>query len=74
MSNRRNAVATVTVLNPKWSSERVLAEARRRTKELFNPKGTQKMLDGLLKEAGWSSDEFIDALCQDVIRKGSQQH
>lgn len=72
MSTRTNATANnVTILNVKWSQEKVLAEARRRTKEHFNSKGTQVMLSGLLKEAGWTEDEFIDALCQDVIRRGT---
>lgn len=60
------------VFRMKWSREQVLSEARGRTKELYtdNPKRVQEMLAGLLAEAGWSEDEFIDALCQDVIRKG----
>lgn len=67
----RTRQATVTVLKTaKWSSSRVLAEARVRTKELFNPKAVAGMLQELLKEAGWSEDEFMDALCKDIIKKG----
>lgn len=57
----------------KWTEERVLAEARRRTKELFtdNSKRVQLMLAHLLVEAGWSEEDFIDALCQDAIRRGT---
>lgn len=65
--------ATVTVLKPRWSENKVLAEARKRTKELFHPKAVQEMLAGLLKEAGWSEDEFMDALCQDVIKRGGRR-
>lgn len=57
----------------KWSEERVLSEARRRTKELFtdNPKKVQLMLAHLMVESGWTDEEFIEALCKDTIRKGT---
>lgn len=62
--------SNVTVLNAKWSKDQVLAEARRRTKEQFNSKKTQEMLSQLLAEAGWTEEDFIDALCQDIIHRG----
>lgn len=63
----------IVVDNTKWSKERVIDEARRRTKELFtdNMKKIQHMLACLLDEAGWTEDEFIDALCQDAIQRGT---
>lgn len=69
----RNHQATVTFLKTgKWGTARILKEARTRTKELFNPKAVATMLQGLLEEAGWTEDEFMDALCQDVIKKGQR--
>jgi len=58
----------------RWSEARLLVEARKRTKELFtdNSVRVQKMLSNLLKEAGWNEEEFIDALCKDVIAHGKQ--
>lgn len=74
MSHRASASAVnnVTPIRSagRWSKDQVLSEARRRTKDEFSQRGTAKMLAELLAEAGWSSDEFIDALCQDVVRKG----
>lgn len=57
----------------RWSGDRVLAEARRRTKELFtdNPRKVQSMLAALLEEAGWEEEEFIDLLCKDVVSRGT---
>jgi len=67
-----------TILKPllkaRWSQERILAEARKRTAALSteetsdNASRIQKMLDELVREAGWTDSEFIDALCKDVIQ------
>lgn len=73
MSTRQARNATVTVLKSRWSEKQVLTEARRRTKELFHPKAVQEMLASLIKEAGWNEEEFIDALCQDVIKRGGRR-
>ena len=60
--------------NTRWSQERILAEARKRTTDLSvditsdNASRIQKMLDELVREAGWTDAEFIDALCKDVIQ------
>jgi len=54
----------------RWSQARLLNEARTRTKRLAEPVKVQEMLGNLLIEAGWEEDEFIDALCQDVIKSG----
>ena len=69
-TNLRNATPSE---GEKWSREKVIREARLRTRELFtdNSRRVQVMLAKLLEEAGWSEDEFIDALCQDVIKNGS---
>ena len=58
----------------KWPRTRVLSEARKRTKELFtdNSKRIQAMLADLIAEAGWTEDEFIDALCSDVIQNAAR--
>ena len=70
-TNNRGGIARIIKAN-KWTQEQVLREARKRTKELFtdNSKKIQTMLANLMVEAGWSEEEFIDALCQDVITKG----
>lgn len=54
----------------RWSKETILAEARKRTAAMpaDNASGIQKMLDELVREAGWTDAEFIDALCNDVIQ------
>ena len=67
-----------TILKPlltaRLSQERILAEARKRTAALSteetsdNASRIQKMLDELVREAGWTDSEFIDALCKDVIQ------
>ena len=56
----------------KWSKERVLKEARRRTREVKdqNQSRLQEALAILMKEAGWKEDDFIDALCKDVMARG----
>ena len=58
---------------PRWSAVRVLAEARSRTKALNtdNARQVSKMLAGLMEEAGWDEDEFIQVLCKDVIQRGT---
>lgn len=76
MSNRGAAAHVSSFLNiaplkVRWSEEKILAEARKRTKETFSPKSTQVMLESLLQEAGWTNVEFIDALCRDVVKKWS---
>jgi hypothetical protein len=57
----------------RWDTERILNEARKRTAELMsdNTKRVQSMLEDLMKEAGWSESEFVDALCTDVIQRKS---
>ena len=59
-------------MSAKWTKDKVLAEARKRTRALMtdNTVRVQRMLDGLVKEAGWSEEEFIDALCADIIQNG----
>jgi len=63
----------VGVASEKWPKEQVLDEARRRTRALCtdNSRRIQAMLAQLLEEARWSEEEFIDALCQDTIRRGT---
>jgi hypothetical protein len=56
----------------KWSEERVLAEARRRTKALNaagdnDPQKMQAMLEALYVESGWEEEDFIWALNEDVV-------
>jgi len=78
MKTSKHTTTPAAVTSPKrlklgrWSQERVLAEARRRTKELFtaNSVAVQRMLADLLVEAGWEEDDFVDALCKDVIQNG----
>lgn len=67
-----NVTSKGTLPMIRWPQERVLAEARRRSQEHLEPRKIQQMLTDLLREAGWSEDEFIDALCEDVIRRGSR--
>lgn len=61
--------------NLKWSKDRVLKEARRRTREVKDQNHTrlQEALALLMTEAGWNEGDFIDALCKDVIARGGQQ-
>lgn len=56
----------------KWTRDKVLQEARRRTKiiNVENSKRIQVMLDELLVEAGWSENEFIETLCKDAMTNG----
>lgn len=57
----------------KWSKERVLKEARRRTREVKdqNQSRLQEALAILMKEAGWNENDFIEALCKDVMSRGA---
>ena len=59
----------------RWSKERVLAEARARCKEasIDNPAQAQQLLEDLCVEAGWSGQEFLEALIQDVASRNRQQ-
>lgn len=56
----------------KWGEERVLEEARRRTRALqaagdADPKKVQAMLEALYVESGWDEEDFIWALNEDVV-------
>lgn len=68
-----NVSSSSSLKAARWSTDRVLSEARRRTKLLFtdNPKKVQAMFGHLVKEAGWTDEEFIDALCTDAIQRGT---
>ena len=66
-------------LTSRWPSVKVIEEARKRTRatSINNASDTQSStiavrgaLEKLLIEAGWSEDDFIDALCEDVGKKG----
>jgi len=67
----------VTRLVPviKWSTDLVLQAARERTRSITvtDSKGIQKMLADLMVESGWSEEDFIDALCEDVKRRHRQR-
>lgn len=58
----------------KWPTELVLKTARERTKELAcdNAKRVQTMLSSLLQEAGWTDQQFLDAMIKDCSRRGGQ--
>ncbi len=59
----------------RWEKEVVLAEARAITKQMTtdNPIRLRTALADLLLKAGWNDEEFIDALCQDVMQKGPKK-
>lgn len=59
----------------RWTESRVLAEARKQTAHLNvdNPVKLLAMLGTLLRDAGWTEEEFIDALCQDIIARGQRR-
>jgi hypothetical protein len=61
-------MTTTRVTHEKWPAERVLRTARQRTHRLAaqNQARTQRMLAGLLQEAGWTEQDFLSALVQDV--------
>ena len=63
------------VVKVRWSEAQVLAEARKRTKELTvdHPSKLQKVLGNMLIEAVRTEEQFIDALCQDVIKRGGKR-
>lgn len=60
--------------NRKWSREEVLAEARRRTAAMVlqTPISIQKMLESLVKEAGWGDNELLDVLVKDLVRRSTR--
>lgn len=63
----------MTIADERWTTQRVLAEARRRTRELAALDRSvcvvREMLANLLLESGWNEEQFIDALCRDVVRR-----
>lgn len=54
----------------RWPEAALLKEARLRTKKIHstNSRRVQRMLHGLLTEAGWTDEEFLDAFVRDVTR------
>lgn len=75
-SHVRLVTATAVVEKQPWSKERVLAEARKRTAEMKledePAHAIQRALAVLLVEASWSEEQFIDALCADIIFRRRQ--
>jgi len=57
----------------RWPERRVLSEARRRTRQLnaANTAAVQHMLAELLRSAGWTGPDFVEALCRDISRNGA---
>jgi hypothetical protein len=59
----------------RWPTDKVLSEARRQAAELAR-KGTariQRMLARLLQEAGWTEEDFLDAMVRDVAQHGRKR-
>jgi hypothetical protein len=60
----------------RWTEERVLAEARKRTMVLVDAdagKGViQEALAALMQESGWTEEDYTKALNRDVARRGSK--
>lgn len=74
-SNDADAMPKKPPNKERWSQERVLKEARKRTHEQMveSAKQTQRLLDELLREAGWTNEEFLDAFIQDVVSKDQRR-
>jgi hypothetical protein len=55
----------------RWTKERVLMEARRRTHQLSveNTIRLQSMLADLMVESGWIEHDFISVLCADIANR-----
>lgn len=54
----------------RWAEGDLIKEARLRTRKInaTNSQQVQRMLCALLKEAGWTDAEFLDAFVRDVTR------
>lgn len=54
----------------RWPEAKLLVEARRQTRKInsTNSRRVRYMLAALLKEAGWTDAEFLDAFVRDVTR------
>jgi hypothetical protein len=60
---------------PRWPAERLLQEARDRTKATKDDGevAVQRMLSDLLVEAGWREGDFITVLLKDVIDEANRK-
>jgi hypothetical protein len=58
----------------KWSTATLLEAARARTAllRMGTAMDVRKMLEELLVNAGWSEEEFINALCEDIINRANR--
>ena len=70
MSNNTKAIT-----GGRWEATAVLRAARARMRELVNKNSAliQTMLADLLKEAGWSEQDFLDALVRDISENGKDR-
>src|SRR5579885_1614584 len=61
--------STARTLRQKWSQEQVIKVARERTRSMDRAHAVelQRMLDGLILEAGWSDEEFLNAFINDIV-------
>jgi len=71
MEHKTPAKSTVGHRKP-WAGDLILREARSRIRRLNNENNIhmQEMLKDLLLEAGWTNDQFLQALTKDVIANG----
>lgn len=66
---------TKQTARPRWPEHRVLTEARKKTQSMSPDMSVQlqQELATMLVTAGWSEEEFIDALCKDVIKSNTKK-
>lgn len=69
-------MTTPNVLRRKWPREQVLRLARERARSLHRAHFVklQRMLDALVKEAGWTDKEFLDVFIDDVSTEPVADH
>jgi hypothetical protein len=80
-----STVVRAVTLHSRWPEHQVLRVTRERTKQLVelhrsrnrgadpSQRALNALLQGTLVEAGWTAEEYLDALCQDMIRLGKQR-